>query len=191
MRRHLVLVLGLAAATACEQPAPITGSSAILASAAASQKTMVQGAGVYDLTAAGAGPAYFNYHVQQVPGEAATGTFSLRFEADGFVVDFDAAATCLAVDAATNRGWVGGVVTANRSTHPGFLDPITDVGQDVWFRTVDYGEGSNAPADRSTTFGFRGAAGILTSADYCVARLWPADDARTWPVTQGNIQVKE
>lgn len=190
MRRLLVGVIALAAVAGCDPDQTLTDAPALQASAAASQKTMVQGAGIFEL--AGVGPVSFNYHVKQVPGEAATGTFSLFFEADGYVIDFDAEATCLSVDAANNRGWVGGVVTANRSTHPSFINPLLhDVGRDVWFRTVDYGEGSNAPADRSTTFGFRGAAGILTSADYCLVRPWPAADARTWPVTQGNIQVKE
>ena len=25
---------------------------------------------------------------------------------------------------------------------------------------------------------------------YCAGRPWPADDARTWPVTAGNIDVR-
>lgn len=154
-----------------------------------SQTTKVTGGGAFLLQ--GLITVDFNYDVTAPLGDAATGTFHIYFEADGAVVDFDGAATCLSTDASTNRGWVGGVVTANRSTHPAFTNPVIHaVGADVWFRVVDYGEGSKAAADRSTTFGFRGAAGILTSAEYCAIRPWPAGDARTWPVIRGNVQVR-
>lgn len=189
-RRSLVLLAALVLG-ACHQADRVTGAPQLSAAATASLKTSLSGEGLYDLTAAGAGIAAFTYAVQQVPGEAATGTFHLRFEADGFVVDFDGEASCLSVDGANGRGWVGGTITANRSTHPSFLNPLIHVpGADVWFRAVDYGEGSNAADDRSTTFGFRGSAGIITSAEYCATRPWPAADARTWPVIAGNIQVK-
>ena len=67
-------------------------------------------------------------------------------------------------------------------------DPLT--GEDVWFRLVDYGEGSAAPADRKTFMGFENTPGIPTSEVYCQLQIWPADDARTWPVTEWNVQVK-
>jgi hypothetical protein len=55
---------------------------------------------------------------------------------------------------------------------------------------LDSGEGSAATADRTSLFGFTGAAGIQTSPEYCAAQLWPDDNARTHPVTNGNIQVR-
>lgn len=62
------------------------------------------------------------------------------------------------------------------------------MGRDVWFRVVDHGEGESA-ADRTTVFGFEGAAGFVTSADFCAGRPWAANDARTWAVVEGNLQV--
>ena len=44
------------------------------------------------------------------------------------LVDFDADVTCLAVDQDLGRAWIGGVITANRSTSPDFTahgPPIT------------------------------------------------------------------
>jgi hypothetical protein len=89
--------------------------------------------------------------------------------------------TCLTVDPVNHRAWVGGsVVYSNDPT------PDHQVGDAIWFRVVDYG--STNP-DRSTFFGFKGAAGFDTSAAYCAGMPWAAGDARTWPVTRGDIQV--
>jgi hypothetical protein len=48
----------------------------------------------------------------------------------------------------------------------------------------------DSPPDRSTFVGFENTPDIPTSAFYCALRPWPADDARTWPQTAGNIQVR-
>jgi len=171
---------------ACREPSPAAPELS-LQSQSSQQK--LTGGGWFDLQ--GVIPVNFNYDVSATLGAAASGTFHIFFEADGAVVDFDGAAQCLSVDSENHRGWVGGVITANRSTHPAFTDPVLHAaGADVWFRVVDYGEGAGAPADRSTTFGFRGSAGIITSAEYCATRPWPDADARTWPVVRGNIQVR-
>ncbi|HKG95126.1 MAG TPA: hypothetical protein VKA84_24630 [Gemmatimonadaceae bacterium] len=97
--------------------------------------------------------------------------------------------TCLTVDPVERRAWVGGVITKVQSDNPAVLaDPVLQPGRDVWFRVVDYGEGADAPPDRTTVFGFEGV--IPSSAEYCRTQPWPAGDARTWPVTSGNIQVR-
>ena len=90
--------------------------------------------------------------------------------------------TCMAIDTVNHRAWVGGVVVYTNDTTPDHL-----IGDDIWFRVVDYGHG--APPDRSTVFGFKGAAGFDTSAAYCAGMPWAAGDARTWPVIHGDIQV--
>ena len=91
--------------------------------------------------------------------------------------------TCLSMDAVNHRALVGGVILYSN-------DPTPDhqVGDAIWFRTVDYGNGN--PPDRSTVFGFKGAAGFDTSAAYCAGMPWADGDARTWPVIHGNIQVR-
>jgi hypothetical protein len=118
-----------------------------------------------------------------------TGQFRQRLTLDGLLIDFHGRVTCLSVDPVNARAWIGGVVTQNRSTHPDFQGAIFDVGRDVWFRLLDDGEGGSA-VDRTTFLGFEGGGGIITSEEYCEARIWPDDNARTHPVTAGNIQVR-
>jgi hypothetical protein len=126
----------------------------------------------------------------------AIGALYFRTILDGELIEFAGRATCVAIDAENDRAWIGGVVTRNRSTHPSFTQPIHDAGRDIWFRVVDYGEGRRATqADRTTFVGFEGSAGIITSIEYCQAKLWPGPpedvvDARTGPLTKGNIQVR-
>ena len=88
------------------------------------------------------------------------------------------------------------MITQNLSTQPDFRDDeINQVGRDIWFRVVDYGEGANAAEpDRTTFVGFEGGGGIITSQEYCDAQIWPGppgevEDARTNAVVAGNIQV--
>ena len=119
----------------------------------------------------------------------AFGRFRHRVEIDGLFVDFEGRVTCLAVDSDNGRAWIGGVITRNRSTDPGFIGGVFDPGKDIWFRALDTGRGSSEP-DRTTFVGFEGGGGIITSAEYCEAQIWPDDNARTWPVTRGHIVVR-
>lgn len=123
---------------------------------------------------------------------SASGRFHHSLELGGELVEFHGAVTCVSFDPVNGRAWIGGIVTKNQSTHPDFQTEIHVPGKDVWFRVVDYGEGEDAQADRTTFVGFEGAAGILTSQEYCDAQIWPDDppDDRTWPVLRGNIQVR-
>lgn len=114
---------------------------------------------------------------------SAQGSFHQSYTLNGLQTSYWGTVTCLSVDTATSRAWIGGVVTKVESDNPA----ARLVGEEVWFRVVDNGQGQDAP-DRSTVFGFTPL--FETSAAYCAARPWPADDARTWPVTAGNIQVR-
>jgi hypothetical protein len=120
---------------------------------------------------------------------SATGRFFHSVELDGQLIEFEGAVTCVTIDAENNRAWIGGVVTANNSEHPGFVTDIHDVGDEIWFRVLDNGEGTGAAADRSTFVGFEGAAGFITSEEYCESQPWPEGDARTNPLNFGNLQV--
>ena len=122
-------------------------------------------------------------------GGGANGHFTHRAVFGGIAVEFQGRVTCVAVDSDNRRAWVGGVVTQNTSDHPSFTTPRTQPGRDIWFRVLDSGEGQAEP-DRSTFVGFEGDAGITTSQQYCDARPWPDANARTWPLTAGNIQVR-
>lgn len=129
--------------------------------------------------------------VQTSPDGSATGRARHSIDFEGELVEFHTRVTCVTFDAGTGRAWIGGVITRNNSTHPAFLSDVHEVGDDIWFRVVDYGEGEGAgQPDRSTFVGFEGSAGIITSEEYCETRPWPEGDARTNPVTEGNIQVR-
>jgi hypothetical protein len=114
----------------------------------------------------------------------ADGRVSGRFQQHQPAFDFTykGDVTCFAVDPVNRRAWIGGVLT-----HTNDPDPITERGDDAWFRVLDTGEGNSEP-DRTTFLGFEGGGGIITSEEYCQARIWPDDNARTWPV-DGNIVI--
>jgi hypothetical protein len=123
--------------------------------------------------------------VQQSDGQF-SGVFHHSLEDSTGTIDFDARVTCMAVDKDFGRAWIGGVIVSNKSTSPGFQTDIHQPGHDIWFRVLDGGEGDNTE-DRTTFVGFEGV--IPSSAVYCATRPWPDGNARTWPVTQGNVQV--
>jgi hypothetical protein len=147
------------------------------------------GSGVYSLL--GTTPASFEYSALALHNGNVTGQLAVSTVFQGFVIDFTGEVTCVTDDPVNHRAWIGGVITSNGSAHPSYTTPRTQVGRDIWFRVVDYGEGANAPADRATFVGFAGDAGITTSTEYCAVQPWPADDARTWAVTDGNLQVHD
>lgn len=118
-----------------------------------------------------------------------TGRFHHSTVLDGLRIEFHGNVTCLAVDPVNHRAWLGGVITRNKSTHPGFQGEITQPGHEIWFRMVDYGQGAASPPDRTTFTGFEGSAGIATSEEYCALRIWPDGDARTWAIT-GNVSIR-
>jgi hypothetical protein len=145
------------------------------------------GGGQYDLNGLA---VQFSFSATQRPQGSATGHFQVSASYDGLTADFHAKVTCLSVDEVNHRAWIGGVVTKNKSTDPDYAAAIYQPGKDVWFRVVDYGSGNAGAPDRSTFLGFEGAAGFITSAAYCAGRPWPDADARTWPVTSGNLTVR-
>jgi hypothetical protein len=186
-----LLVVGSAACRDAAAPRPAASLATRLAfdQAAPGDDGLIRaaGRGVYWLAGL---DVQFAFEALQPPGEAARGRFHQRLdEGGGLVIDFDAQVTCLAVDAVNHRAWIAGVVTANASTDPDYLTDINQPGRDVWFRVLDAGEAPGA-IDRSTFLGFKGAAGIQTSPEYCAARLWAPGNARTWPVTSGDITVR-
>ena len=82
------------------------------------------------------------------------------------------------VDAENRRAWIGGVLTKVSSTDP---EVGLFAGDDAWFRVLDSTDG-----DRSTAMGF---AGFESSEAYCAIQIWPDNNERTHPVTEGQIKV--
>lgn len=132
----------------------------------------------------------FAYFATQRRDGSGLGAFRYRWESASGITDIRGRVTCVSFDAALGRAWIGGIITQNNSTNPAVQTAIHQPGRDAWFRVVDNGEGPHATPDRTTVIGFEGAAGIATSAQYCSTRPWAANDANTWEVIEGNIQVK-
>ena len=155
-------------------------------------KARVMGRGTYQI--GGSIDVDFRFFAKAHDGRHARGKFRQTLVFQGLLVDFSGKVTCLAVDPANGRAWIGGVVTENNSDHLSFKTEIHEPGRDVWFRVLDTGKHSGE-ADRSTFLGFEGGGGIITSEEYCDARIWPGppDDepnARTNPVVNGKIKLK-
>jgi hypothetical protein len=132
----------------------------------------------------------FSFSANQKDDGSAMGQFRQSLTFGGLAIDFHGEVICVTVDSANGRAWIGAVITQNNSEHPSYTTERTQPGKDIWFRVLDSGEGAGAEADRTTFLGFEGDAGIITSLEYCDAAIWPDDNARTSPVTQGNIQVR-
>ena len=131
----------------------------------------------------------FSLSANQRPDGSAYGHFRHEVTFQGLPVAFAGTVTCVTVDPEAGRAWIGGIITENNSEHPAFTGEANEPGKDIWFRVLDSGEGQAEP-DRSTFVGFEGNAGIITSQEYCDLQIWPDDNARTSPVTQGDIQVR-
>ena len=166
----------LALGTACSEPDLDGGEPAARVSlAAGGVQESVTGGGEFEHP--DFGTVTLAFHAVRHADGSVSGRFQQHQPAFGFTYKGDV--TCFAIDPATRRAWIGGVLT-----HSNDPDPITEVGDDAWFRVLDLGDNAVEP-DRSTFLGFEGA--IVTSEEYCQLRIWPDDNARTWPVNKGNI----
>lgn len=135
-------------------------------------------------------PGRFSFTASHLPNGKTTGQLRYVIDLFGEHVEFHGRVTCLTVAEEDGRAWIGGEITRNSSVaEPYVSGEIFEPGKDIWFRVLDSGEGA-AAVDRTTFVGFEGGGGIITSQEYCDAAIWPDDNARTWPVTAGNIQVR-
>src|SRR5258708_37802034 len=178
MRKLYLLLLGtMMAAIVWVTPAVIAapGSSSNVENSAS-------GGGHY--LVAGSLDVQFAFSAIQYTDGHVAGSFHDRTNDGLGLVDFDADVTCLAVDRDLGRAWIGGVITANRSTSPDFTDAIHQPGHDIWFRVLDSGQEADQQ-DRRTFVGFEGA--IPSSAAYCTSGPWASDSLRTWPGSAGTI----
>jgi hypothetical protein len=189
-RAQVVVVVSMVLAAACQAPAapdPVVVDGAAV-QAIGGPPDGAMGGGVYRF--ANTSDVRFNFNAVATGGGFAGQLFQ-SFEFGGLLIEFRGRVTCVSVDSVNRRAWIGGVVTENNSTHPQFTTARTQVGRDIWFRVVDYGEGSGAPQpDRSTIPGFEGDRGIITSAEYCATQPWVDGDVATHPLIKGNIQVR-
>ena len=158
----LVAALGAAPAlaTATDQVASVTGGGSFLF--------------------AGTIPMQFGFGAVRHTDGSASGSFHHAYAADGFSYEFWGRVTCLTYDALAGRAWIGGVLTNVATDDPTVTQKP---GDDAWFRVLD----ASVSGDRSTAMGFVGV--FPSSAAYCAAQPWPDDNARTHPVTAGQISL--
>jgi hypothetical protein len=125
-------------------------------------------------------PMQFGFAAVRHADGSASGSFHHTYAADGFTYEFFGSVTCLTYDVAAGRAWIGGVLTKVVTNDP---EVTLHPGDDAWFRVLDAG----ITGDRSTAMGFVGV--FPSSAAYCAAQPWPDDNARTHPVTAGQISL--
>jgi hypothetical protein len=124
-------------------------------------------------------PMQFGFSAVVAGNGQAVGSFHHAYTDSEGSYEFWGTLTCLTYDAANHRAWIGGVLTKVSTTDPSFtLGP----GDDAWFLVLDSPDG-----DRSTAMGFVGI--FPSSAEYCRQQPWPDNNARTHPVTSGQITV--
>ena len=195
--RVVLGVMVLAACSAGSEPnAPILTTSAA-ANEGAGVVVQAMGAGVVDFDPAGDfGDGKFQFvAVRQEDGTVAGHFYQTRMRATG-LVEFEGIVTCVTIDPNfPGRARIGGIVTVNNSTDPAFLTANHEVGDDVWFRVEDNGDGEDAN-DKSTTYGFKPTL-VNTSAEYCALPfdglvngplVW--NPASILPLARGAIGVK-
>lgn len=156
------------------------------------------GAGVVDFNPTGdVGDGKFEFVAMRRADGTVTGHFYQSRIRGVELVEFRGIVTCVTIDPNfPGRARIGGIVTVNNSTDPAFLTADHQVGDDVWFRVEDNGDGSNAN-DKSTTYGFKPTL-VNTSAEYCAlpftgthngALVW--NPASILPLAQGAIKVTQ
>jgi len=190
---RLGLTLSLAAAACSSGSEPSAPAPDAALNLGNGVEVNVQGAGLVDLSAAGVGPAEFQFVAHRRADGTVTGHFHQSRVTPSGTVDFAGLVTCVTTDPAfPGRARIGGVVTENNSTHPGFRTENHEVGDDVWFRVQD-GSGAADGLDRSTTYGFKPTL-VNTSEEYCAL---PFDGLPQWnpasifPLARGTIRVKQ
>jgi hypothetical protein len=193
-----VFALFLAACSAAGDPSgPIIAPFATLNNG---EGVVVQamGAGVVDFNPTGdVGDGKFEFVAMRRADGSVTGHFYQSRIRGAELVEFYGVVTCVTIDPNfPGRARIGGIVTVNNSTDPAFLTADHQVGDDVWFRVEDNGDGSTAN-DKSTTYGFKPTL-VNTSAEYCAlpftgthngALVW--NPASIFPLAQGAIKVTQ
>jgi hypothetical protein len=156
------------------------------------------GAGVVDFNPTGDfGDGKFQFVAIRRADGSVTGHFYQSRERATGLVEFFGDVTCVTIDPNfPGRARIGGIVTANNSTDPAFLTTNHEVGDDVWFRVEDNGNGGGAD-QRSTTYGFKPTL-VNTSAEYCALPftgthngqlVW--NPASIFPLASGTIRVTQ
>ena len=143
-------VLGVAA---CESPQPVApdliGGGELASTSSQTVVGHANGEGVANVGV----PMDFVFNALLSADGSAKGEGYHHALLNGNVIEFRTRVTCVSIDPVNNRAWVGGVITENNSTDPARMQPRNQVGRDIWWRVVDYGDGQSGVVDRTTSSG--------------------------------------
>ena len=189
---RITLLLAVAACSSPQEPVPVPKNLKAVLNASQGIELRASGGGIVDFSAvAGATNGWFTFIAHTKGDGTVQGQFHQYRTRNGLIVDFSGYVVCLTVDPVLHRARIGGRITENNSTDPAFLSENHQVGDDVWFRVEDGGEGDGA-VDGSTTYGFKPTL-VDTAEQYCALPFtglpwW--NPATTFPLASGNIQVQ-
>jgi hypothetical protein len=190
-----VVLVALACTDATAPIAPLEGTAAVVQQCSG-VVIQAMGAGVVDFNPAGdVGDGTFQFvAIQRADGTVTGHFYQSRVRATG-LVEFYGDVTCVSIDPNfPGRARIGGIVTVNNSTDPAFLTVNHEVGDDVWFRVEDSGNGTGT-GQKSTTYGFKPTL-VNTSEEYCALPfsgthngqdVW--NPASIFPLASGTIRV--
>jgi hypothetical protein len=102
----------------------------------------------------------FSFDSKRKADGTTTGSYFYHFQAAGFSVE--GPVTCIST--AGNQAWIGGTVARIDSPDP---EDQELVGVDMWWRSIDNGEGATAAPDLTTGIGFAFPGSTITAESWC------------------------
>ncbi len=164
LRRLGALALGLALTGCSEDRSTLEPESGPPALAQAqSNGVVVQVKGTADhLRTVGTVTALtlFSFDSERKADGTTTGSYFYNFQAAGFSVE--GPVTCIST--AGNQAWVGGVVNSIDSPDP---EDQALVGLDMWWRSIDNGQGEGSALDATSGLGFKFPGVAITAESWC------------------------
>ncbi|HEX6313543.1 MAG TPA: hypothetical protein VFZ73_01735 [Gemmatimonadaceae bacterium] len=184
-----VLAVLLAACAGGSEPTASILETSAVTNNGVGVELQVNGAGLVDLPNP-FGDMKFQFVAHRRADGTVMGHFRFTRQNPDGLIDFEGDVTCVTSDPSfPGRARIGGIVTENNSASPGSLTANHEVGDDVWFRVQDNGNGG-AVTDRVTVLGFAPVL-VNTSEEYCALPFadGPFWSASIFPVVDGTIRV--
>jgi hypothetical protein len=103
---------------------------------------------------------FFHFDAERRADGTTSGSYYYNFQAAGFSVE--GPVTCIST--AGNQACVGGIVARIDSPDP---EDQALVGADMWWRSIDNGQGEDTALDITTGIGFAFPGGTITAESWC------------------------
>lgn len=179
LKRLALLGVTIVLASCGEQGIPVEPQADASRPSFATGAIKLTGSGHHSRTVGGVTElTTFSFNAVEGPN-GTTGHFQYDFRANGFIVS--GPITC--VTANGNQAWVGGIVERVITDNPDFESLL---GLEMWWRSIDNGEGAGALPDSTTGLGFGFPGGTITAASWCAGQ--PASLVLR-EVEAGNVQL--